>query len=147
MNRIITIISIFILVSVVFCACGDNEQTVSRTTTAPLSEIATSLVKSNKEGKTVIYETDKRETVRMDIFDNKGNLKYTEEYLYNENEEICGFVYYDKNGNFSAKYISIGENPGYYYQDDTVMQEDEFSKRIKALGVYGSWQKSKTGLK
>ena len=64
MNRIIIFISMLILVSVVFCACGDNEQTVSRTTTAPLSEIATSLVKSNNEGKTVIYETDKRETER-----------------------------------------------------------------------------------
>ena len=74
---------------------------------------------------------------KMEYFDKDGALKFTEEYIYNEYGDLIGYSYYDKDGKFAAKYISSGEDEGFYYQDGKAMSEEEFSVRMEAIGAMG----------
>lgn len=134
-------LSVFILLIAVvitaFSACSGDEET--ETTTQPttvMGEAATSYINENAEGKTVVYETDKKETLKLDIYDKNGNLKYTEEYLYDPYGEVYGYSYYNKSGAFVAQYLFKGEKTGFFFEDGTAMTEAEFSQRMDSLGVY-----------
>lgn len=134
MKKLSAFILILSVMITVFTACSGKEEpeTITRSTTV-MGEVARSYINQNSEGKTVVYETDKKETLKLDVYDSKGNMKYTEEYLYNSYGELYGYSYYDKNKIFIAQYLFAGEKIGYFYEDGTVMHENEFSKRMDAL--------------
>ncbi len=138
MKKKMIVLSVFVMLLAFFTACSDkkNEEETTTVSTTVMGDVANSYIHIQGEGQTVVYETDKKETLKMDIYDKDGNLKYTEEYLYDEYGEVYGYAYYDKDSKFVAKYISKGENRGFFNQDDTVMSEAEFSKKMDAIGVY-----------
>ena len=139
MKKLSAFILILAVIITVFTACSGKDEPV--TTTQPttiMGEVARSYVNQYGEGKTVVYETDKKETLKLDICDKDGNLKYTEEYLYDSYGAVFGYSYYDKNGEFVAQYLFAGEKIGYFYEDGTAMSENEFAQRMDNLGAHGS---------
>lgn len=141
MKKLIVILSLAVLLLSALCACsrsGDTqaESTTSRPTTVIGEAVKTTAVNSG-ESKNIAYMTDDNVTVKMEYFDKDGALKFTEEYLYDEYGDLQGYIYYDKDGKFAAKYISSGDNEGFYYQDGKVMSEAEFSVRMDAIGAMG----------
>lgn len=142
MKKLIVILSLAIMSVSVLCACsrsGADEQgttTSARPTTVIGEAVKTTAVNSG-ETKNVAYMTDDNMTVKMEYLDKDGSLKFTEEYLYNEYGDLIGYIYYDKDGKFAAKYISSGEDEGFYYQDGKEMSEEEFSVRMEAIGAMG----------
>lgn len=139
MKRLSAFILVLSVIITVFTACSDKKE--PETTTIPttvMGEVARSYVNQYGEGKTVVFETDKKETLKLDNYDKDGNLKYTEEYLYDPYGAVYGYSYYDKSGTFVAKYLFAGEKVGYFYEDGSAMTENEFSQRMDRLGIYGS---------
>lgn len=136
----IVILSLFILLTSVFCACsGSNSSDDDKTTTTqrPTTVIGqavktTKVTQSSKEN--IAYLTDDNITVKMEYFDDNGSLKFTEQYLYNEYGDSIGYSYYDKDGKFVAKYLTQ-DVEGFYYEDGTEMSESEFSVRMYKIGA------------
>ena len=140
MKKLSAFILIFAVVLTVLTACEkNNDPAPSPTTlTTQMGEIATSYIHQIGEGKTVVYETANRETLKLDILDSDGKLKYTEEYLYNQYAVVYGYTYYDKDGRFVASYLFSGEKTGYFNEDGTPMHENEFAQKMDAIGAVGS---------
>ncbi len=139
MKKISVFIIIFAVAITMFVACADKtEENLTTPTTTQLGEIATSYINQSGEGKTIVYETDKRETIRLDICNADGSLKYTEEYLYDQYGSVYGYTYYNKDGVFVASYLFAGENVGYFGKDGTPMSENEFAQKMEAIGAVGS---------
>ena len=142
MKKLIVILSLVVLSLSVLCACsrsGDSEQGTTAATrpTTVIGEAVKTTAVSSGESKNIAYMTDDNMTVKMEYLDKDGSLKFTEEYLYNEYGDLIGYTYYDKDGKFAAKYISSGDDEGFYYQDGKAMSEEEFSVRMEAIGAMG----------
>lgn len=140
-KKLIVILSLTVLSLSVLCACsrsGDSQAdtTTSRPTTVIGEAVKTTAVASG-ESENIAYMTDDNVTVKMEYLDKDGALKFTEEYIYNEYGDLIGYTYYDKDGKFAAKYISSGDDEGFYYQDGNAMSEEEFSVRMEAIGAMG----------
>ena len=139
MKKLSVFILIFTVVITVFTACSSKSEAPRPTTpTTKMGEIATSYINQSAEGKTVVYETSNRETLKLDICDQDGNLKYTEEYLYDQYGSVYGYTYYNKDGVFVASYLFAGEKTGYFNEDGSPMHENEFAQKMDAIGVVGS---------
>ncbi len=139
MKKLSVFILIFTVVITVFTACSSKSEAPRPTTpTTKMGEIATSYINQSAEGKTVVYETSNRETLKLDVCDPDGNLKYTEEYLYDQYGSVYGYTYYNKDGVFVASYLFAGEKTGYFNEDGSPMHENEFAQKMDAIGVVGS---------
>ena len=139
MKKLSAFILIFTVVITVFTACSSKPEAPSPTTpTTKMGEIATSYINQSAEGKIVVYETSTRETLKLDVCDPDGNLKYTEEYLYDQYGSVYGYTYYNKDGKFVASYLFAGEKTGYFNEDGSPMHENEFAQKMDAIGVVGS---------
>lgn len=139
MKKLSVFILIFTVVITVFTACSSKSEAPRPTTpTTKMGEIATSYINQSAEGKTVVYETSNRETLKLDVCDPDGNLKYTEEYLYDQYGSVYGYTYYNKDGVFVASYLFAGEKTGYFNEDGSPMHENEFAQKMDVIGVVGS---------
>ncbi len=137
MKKLSAFILILSVIITVFSACSDNDNSeVSRPTTptTTMGEIANSYVhQQHGIDKTVIYETDNKETLKLEVYDEKGNLKRTEEYLYDKYGSLYGYSYYNKDGVSIGQYLFAGEKTGYFSEDGTALSENDFLKRFDAL--------------
>ena len=140
MKKLSVFILFFAVALTVFTACEKKDDPAPRPTTptTKMGEVATSYINQSGEGKTVVYETAKGETLKLDICAPDGSLKYTEEYLYDQYGMIYGYSYYNKDGEFVASYLFAGEKSGYFYEDGTPMHENEFAQKMDAIGAVGS---------
>ena len=140
MKKLSAVILVFAVVLSAFTACSGKNDSASppEISTTIMDEVATSYINQSAEGKTVVYETSNRETLRLDICNPDGSLKYTEEYLYDQFGSVYGYTYYNKDGVFVASYLFAGEKTGYFNEDGSPMHENEFSQKMDVIGVVGS---------
>ncbi len=139
MKKYLLILFSFMLVTGIFTSCSEKSDKPDETGNSSTSmtfetyKAVTSHMRQDADDKTLYYESDSGESVKIQILDNKGNLKYTEESLYSSDGSIIGYNYYDNKNNPVARYIIHGDNQGYYYYDGTPMSESEFAKRMDLL--------------
>lgn len=137
MKKVCLVVILLSISIALFSACskaGDQETTSLSTTV--MGEVAKSYFNQYDEGKTIVYETDNRETLKLEHYDKSGALKYIECYLYDDYGSLYGYSYYDKDQKFVARYLFAGEKIGYFFEDDTFMNENEFSRRMNDLGAH-----------
>lgn len=137
MKKVCLVVILLSISIALFSACskaGDQETTSLSTTV--MGEVAKSYFNQYDEGKTIVYETDNRETLKLEHYDKSGALKYIEHYLYDDYGSLYGYSYYDKDQKFVARYLFAGEKIGYFFEDDTFMNENEFSRRMNDLGAH-----------
>ena len=118
--------AIILIITVMMCSCSSKDK-VDIGQEATVSQI------QNGEKSEQAHITDNGYVNKMDHFDSKGNLVYTEEYVYDDDGNVTDYVYRDKDGNFIARYnLSKGQ---FYNKGNLEMSENKFMQALHDLGA------------
>ena len=118
--------AIILIITVMMCSCSSKDK-VDIGQEATVSQI------QNGEKSEQAHITDNGYVNTMDHFDSKGNLVYTEEYVYDDDGNVTDYVYRDKDGNFIARYnLSKGQ---FYNKGNLEMSENKFMQALHDLGA------------
>lgn len=118
--------AIILIITVTLCSCSSKDK-VDIGQEVTVSQI------QNGEKSEQAHITDNGYVNKMDHFDSKGNLVYTEEYVYDDDGNVTDYVYRDKDGNFIARYnLSKGQ---FYNKGNLEMSENKFMQALHDLGA------------
>ena len=118
--------AIILIITVMMCSCSSKDK-VDIGQEVTVSQI------QNGEKSEQAHITDNGYVNKMDHFDSKGNLVYTEEYVYDDDGNVTDYVYRDKDGNFIARYnLSKGQ---FYNKGNLEMSENKFMQALHDLGA------------
>ena len=118
--------TIILIITVMMCSCSSKDK-VDIGQEATVSQI------QNGEKSEQAHITDTGYVNKMDHLDSKGNLVYTEEYVYDDDGNVTDYVYRDKDGNFIARYnLSKGQ---FYNKGNLEMSENKFMQALHDLGA------------
>ncbi len=118
--------TIILIITVMMCSCSSKDK-VDIGQEATVSQI------QNGEKSEQAHITDNGYVNKMDHLDSKGNLVYTEEYVYDDDGNVTDYVYRDKDGNFIARYnLSKGQ---FYNKGNLEMSENKFMQALHDLGA------------
>ena len=118
--------TIILIITVMMCSCSSKDK-------VDIGEEATVSQIQNGEKSEQAHITDNGYVNKMDHFDSKGNLVYTEEYVYDDDGNVTDYVYRDKDGNFIARYnLSKGQ---FYNKGNLEMSENKFMQALHDLGA------------
>lgn len=118
--------AIILIITVMMCSCSSKDK-VDIGQEATVSQI------QNGEKSEQAHITDNGYVNKMDHLDSKGNLVYTEEYVYDDDGNVTDYVYRDKDGNFIARYnLSKGQ---FYNKGNLEMSENKFMQALHDLGA------------
>lgn len=118
--------AIILIITVMMCSCSSKDK-VDIGKEATVSQI------QNGEKSEQAHITDNGYVNKMDHLDSKGNLVYTEEYVYDDDGNVTDYVYRDKDGNFIARYnLSKGQ---FYNKGNLEMSENKFMQALHDLGA------------
>lgn len=118
--------TIILIITVMMCSCSSKDK-VDIGQEATVSQI------QNGEKSEQAHITDNGYVNKMDHLDSKGNLVYTEEYVYDDGGNVTDYVYRDKDGNFIARYnLSKGQ---FYNKGNLEMSENKFMQALHDLGA------------
>ncbi len=105
--------------------CGTQKVDIGKETT--------SVAVQNGNQKEAAHLTDQGYVNKMDHFDKKGNLVYTEIYEYDDEGTVKGYVYRDAKDELIARYdIAKGQ---FYNKAGLQITEDAFLEKLRALGA------------
>ena len=118
--------TIILIITVMMCSCSSKDK-VDIGQEATVSQI------QNGEKSEQAHITDNGYVNKIDQLDAKGNLVYTEEYVYDDDGNVTDYVYRDKDGNFIARYnLSKGQ---FYNKGNLEMSENKFMQALHDLGA------------
>ncbi len=118
--------TIILIITVMMCSCSSKDK-VDIGQEATVSQI------QNGEKSEQAHITDNGYVNKMDHLDSKGNLVYTEEYVYDDDGNVTDYVYRDKDGNFIARYnLAKGQ---FYNKGNLEMSENKFMQALHDLGA------------
>ena len=118
--------TIILIITVMMCSCSSKDK-------VDIGEEATVSQIQNGEKSEQAHITDNGYVNKMDHFDSKGNLVYTEEYVYDDDGNVTDYVYRDKDGNFIARYnLAKGQ---FYNKGNLEMSENKFMQALHDLGA------------
>ena len=118
--------TIILIITVMMCSCSSKDK-------VDIGEEATVSQIQNGEKSEQAHITDNGYVNKMDHLDSKGNLVYTEEYVYDDDGNVTDYVYRDKDGNFIARYnLSKGQ---FYNKGNLEMSENKFMQALHDLGA------------
>ena len=141
MKKYLYIIAAALICTVLLASCGAKDKSDTPTeplqTTTKVGEAVKTTQIDSAGGENVAHLTDDGLTVKMDYYDEDGDKKFTEEYIYDDYAQVIGYNYYDADGGFVARYIVSGENQGSYYSDGSAMSDKDFTERMEKIGAVG----------
>ena len=118
--------TIILIITVMMCSCSSKDK-VDIGQEVTVSQI------QNGEKSEQAHITDNGYVNKMDHLDSKGNLVYTEEYVYDDDGNVTDYVYRDKDGNFIARYnLAKGQ---FYNKGNLEMSENKFMQALHDLGA------------
>ena len=118
--------TIILIITVMMCSCSSKDK-------VDIGEEATVSQIQNGEKSEQAHITDNGYVNKMDHLDSKGNLVYTEEYVYDDDGNVTDYVYRDKDGNFIARYnLAKGQ---FYNKGNLEMSENKFMQALHDLGA------------
>ena len=118
--------AIILIITVMMCSCSSKDK-VDIGQEVTVSQI------QNGEKSEQAHITDNGYVNKMDHLDSKGNLVYTEEYVYDDDGNVTDYVYRDKDGNFIARYnLAKGQ---FYNKGNLEMSENKFMQALHDLGA------------
>lgn len=141
MKKYLYIIAAALICTVLLTSCGTKDKSDTPTeplqTTTKVGEAVKTTQVDSAGGENVAHLTDDGLTVKMDYYDEDGDKKFTEEYIYDDYAQVIGYNYYDADGGFVARYIVSGEKQGSYYSDGSSMSDKDFTERMEKIGAVG----------
>ena len=118
--------AIILIITVTMCSCSSKDK-------VDIGEEVTVTQIPNGEKNEQAHITDNGYVNKMDHLDSKGNLVYTEEYVYDDDGNVTDYVYRDKDGNFIARYnLAKGQ---FYNKSNLEMSENKFMQALHDLGA------------
>ncbi|MBQ7596490.1 MAG: hypothetical protein IJU45_07495 [Clostridia bacterium] len=126
MKKILMIFAVIASVAIIMCSCSKSDK-------VDVGEEATVTQVQNGEKSEQAHLTDNGYVNKMDHLDSKGNVVYTEEYVYDDEGNVTDYVYRDKDGKFIARYNL--EKSKFYNKAKLEMSENDFMQALHELGA------------
>ena len=118
--------AIILIITVMMCSCSSKDK-------VDIGQEATVTQIQNGNKSEQAHITDNGYVNKMDHLDSKGNLVYTEEYVYDDDGNVTDYVYRDKDGNFIARY-NLSKSK-FYNKSNLEMSENKFMQALHDLGA------------
>ena len=102
MKKYLYIIAAALICTVLLASCGTKDKSDTPTeplqTTTKVGEAVKTTQVDSAGGENVAHLTDDGLTVKMDYYDEDGDKKFTEEYIYDDYAQVICYNYYDADG-------------------------------------------------